>query len=64
MPTKSTRAIGLMSGTLLDGVSVAWRETDAETITHFGLGTMLEYEDTPRPIYHTAAHFIKSQGGQ
>ncbi len=48
MPNKSTRAIGLMSGTSLDGVDVAWLETDGEHITHFGPTAMLAYEDALR----------------
>ena len=48
MPTKSTRAIGLMSGTSLDGVDVAWLETDGESITHFGTTAMLQYEESLR----------------
>ncbi len=48
MPTKQTRAIGLMSGTSLDGVDVAWLETDGESITHFGTTAMLQYEESLR----------------
>ena len=34
MKNNSIRAIGLMSGTSIDGVDVAWLETDGERITH------------------------------
>ncbi len=42
------RAIGLMSGTSLDGVDVAWLETDGETISSFGPAAMLKFEDALR----------------
>jgi len=48
MPTSALRAIGLMSGTSLDGVDAAWIETDGERITHFGPCVMLRYEDSLR----------------
>ncbi len=38
------RAIGLMSGTSLDGVDVAWIETDGETIARTGPSATLHYE--------------------
>ncbi|OYV35392.1 MAG: anhydro-N-acetylmuramic acid kinase [Rhodospirillales bacterium 20-64-7] len=39
------RAIGLMSGTSLDGVDAAWLQTDGETITEFGPAATLHYQD-------------------
>jgi len=42
------RAIGLMSGTSLDGVDAAWIETDGLTITRTGIAATLHYEDTLR----------------
>jgi anhydro-N-acetylmuramic acid kinase len=42
------RAIGLMSGTSLDGVDAAWIETDGEQIFAFGPKATLFYEDTLR----------------
>ena len=48
MTTQTMRAIGLMSGTSLDGVDAAWLETDGEHISHFGPTAMLAYEDDLR----------------
>jgi anhydro-N-acetylmuramic acid kinase len=48
MPTQTTRAIGLMSGTSLDGVDVAWLETDGHTIIKFGPAATLHFEATLR----------------
>ena len=42
------RAIGLMSGTSLDGVDAAWIETDGEQIFAFGPKATLFYEDPLR----------------
>lgn len=35
-PGQTTRALGLMSGTSMDGVDVAWLESDGETVTRTG----------------------------
>ena len=43
--TTQTRAIGLMSGTSLDGIDAAWLQTDGERITQFGPAATLRYED-------------------
>jgi anhydro-N-acetylmuramic acid kinase len=52
MTTETTalplRAIGLMSGTSLDGVDAAYLETDGETIQHFGPTATLLFEDDQR----------------
>ncbi len=45
MTTQTMRAIGLMSGTSLDGIDAAWLETDGETISAFGHTATLRYED-------------------
>jgi len=48
MAGQNMRAIGLMSGTSLDGVDAAWIETDGETITSTGPAATLLYEDDLR----------------
>jgi anhydro-N-acetylmuramic acid kinase len=45
MTTKTMRAIGLMSGTSLDGIDAAWLLTDGERITQFGPAVTLLYEE-------------------
>ena len=42
------RAIGLMSGTSLDGVDAAWLDTDGETVRAFGPSLTLPYDDALR----------------
>jgi len=42
------RAIGLMSGTSLDGVDAAWIETDGVTIARTGMAATLHYEEPLR----------------
>jgi anhydro-N-acetylmuramic acid kinase len=46
--TEAIRAIGLMSGTSLDGVDAAFIETDGETISRFGTAATLHYEPSLR----------------
>jgi anhydro-N-acetylmuramic acid kinase len=41
---KPLRAIGLMSGTSLDGVDAAWIETDGVSVTRTGIAATLHYE--------------------
>lgn len=48
MTKKHRSAIGLMSGTSLDGVDAAWLETDGEQVTGFGPTATLPYEDDLR----------------
>jgi anhydro-N-acetylmuramic acid kinase len=48
MSGRRMRAIGLMSGTSLDGVDAAWIETDGESIGRTGMATTLHYQDTLR----------------
>ena len=48
------RAIGLMSGTSLDGVDVAWLETDGEEIGAFGPVGYRPYTDDERALLRTA----------
>jgi anhydro-N-acetylmuramic acid kinase len=42
------RAIGLMSGTSLDGVDAAWLHTDGERVTAFGPTLTIPYDDRLR----------------
>src|ERR1700677_1201704 len=42
------RAIGLMSGTSLDGVDAAWLETDGERVGRIGPALTLAYDDGVR----------------
>jgi len=48
------RAIGLMSGTSLDGVDVALIETDGERIAEFGPAFCRPYRDDERAVLHQA----------
>lgn len=48
MTTQTYRAIGLMSGTSLDGIDAAWLLTDGESITQFGPAATLRFEDELR----------------
>jgi anhydro-N-acetylmuramic acid kinase len=48
MNHKFLRAIGLMSGTSLDGVDAAWIETDGEKIGRTGMATTLHYQESLR----------------
>jgi anhydro-N-acetylmuramic acid kinase len=48
------RAIGLMSGTSMDGVDVALIETDGEQILSFGPAGIYEYRDEERAILRQA----------
>ncbi len=45
---KIYRAVGLMSGTSLDGVDAAWLETDGEAIFGTGAALTLHYEESLR----------------
>ncbi len=47
-PFTPRRAIGLMSGTSLDGIDAAWIESDGETITALGPRATLFYEESLR----------------
>jgi anhydro-N-acetylmuramic acid kinase len=45
-------AIGLMSGTSLDGIDAAWLETDGERVTSFGPSLTLPYDAAFRARLH------------
>lgn len=48
------KAIGLMSGTSLDGVDVALIETDGERVTAFGPARTVAYTDEDRALFDAA----------
>jgi len=48
MAGKFLRAVGMMSGTSLDGVDAAWLETDGVTIAKTGMAITLRYEEPMR----------------
>ncbi|MBU6449873.1 MAG: anhydro-N-acetylmuramic acid kinase [Rhodospirillales bacterium] len=48
MLNRFQKAIGLMSGTSLDGVDAAWVQTDGETISGFGPAATVLYDDVLR----------------
>ena len=48
------KAVGLMSGTSLDGVDVALIETDGERVTHFGPTLTVPYPDEARRLIRAA----------
>ncbi len=48
MSLMTLQAIGLMSGTSLDGVDAAWIETDGERVSAFGPSLTLAYDDLLR----------------
>ena len=48
------RAIGLMSGTSLDGIDVALIETDGETVTQFGPSATEPYQPAEREVLRRA----------
>ena len=52
--SKVMRAIGLMSGTSLDGIDVAYLETDGETIVKRGPAQTFPYDDGMRRLLATA----------
>ena len=54
------RAIGLMSGTSLDGVDIALIETDGETIAAFGTTGYRAYSDAERVILREALAAARS----
>ncbi len=48
------RAIGLMSGTSLDGIDVAMIETDGEEVTRFGPSAVVSYRPEERDVLRQA----------
>ena len=56
MSASLLRALGLMSGTSLDGIDVALIETDGETVSRFGAYVSREYSPTERHILRGAVN--------
>jgi anhydro-N-acetylmuramic acid kinase len=52
--SKVMRALGLMSGTSLDGIDVAYLETDGETVSKRGPALTFPYDDRMRALLTTA----------
>ena len=48
------KAIGLMSGTSMDGVDVALIETDGESLVRLGPSSFLAYGDADRALLRVA----------
>ena len=48
------RAVGLMSGTSMDGIDVAVIETDGEEVTHFGPSAIHRYDEDQEAVLRAA----------
>ena len=57
---RTYRAIGLMSGTSMDGIDVAALETDGETMTRFGPSATHFYQESESKLLRDAVEAART----